>query len=65
MLFELALLHSTYLKVLCDHLQCDLENSLKDLGHFRHHALLQLVDDGSEQAEHFSVPDHDTNSRMY
>lgn len=47
---------TAYLKVLGDHLQGDLKDSLKDLGHFHHHALLQLVDDGSKQAQHLSIP---------
>ena len=46
----------TDLKVLGDHLQGDLEDGLKDFGHFRYHALLQLVDDGRKQAQHFSIP---------
>ena len=45
-----------YLKVLGDHLQCDLEDCFKDLGHLVHHALLELVDDGSKQTQHLSVP---------
>ncbi len=48
----------THLKVFGDHLQGDLEDRLKDGGHLLGHALLQLVDDGCKQTQHFCIPAH-------
>jgi hypothetical protein len=46
----------THLKVFGDHLQCDLEDCLKYCGHFLGHAILQLVDDGRKETQHFCIP---------
>ncbi len=46
----------THLKVFGDHLQCDLEDCLKDGGHLLGHAILQLVDDGRKQTQYFCIP---------
>ena len=45
-----------HLKVFGDHLQCDLEDCLKYCGHFFGHAILQLVDDGRKETQHFCIP---------
>lgn len=45
-----------YRKVLGNHLQRNLEDCFKDLGHLLLHPVFQLVDDGSKQTQHFGIP---------
>ena len=53
-----------HLEVFSDHVKRDLENRFKDLGHLRQHAVLQLVDNGCNQAEDLRIPANMTRAKF-